>query len=288
MQLSNEEIKKYLKDVLELEKNKYEIMRIMEELNNERSFHVDKPMPSNTSEGVGGVLFFLLLTIPLGALIGGFLGAMISSIKNEFPFWQLVKIFAILGAVLPVIIGVFMKYSDRNSYKKKCAEIKSGNENAADLVYKQNSIINESEEKLKLAYHETDTDLERMYSVNIIYPKYRNFVAMSSIYEYFDSGRCTTLADAYNLYETEVRMDRIIERLDIIITKLDEIKQNQYYMYHAIKSLQPKIEKLTSSVKNCAAHLNRIEANTAVTAYTTEIIEKNQFYMRNFTNSFHV
>mgnify|MGYP007024707781 CR=1 FL=1 len=51
------------------------------------------------------------------------------------------------------------------------------------------------------------------------FPKYRNLVAVSQIYEYILSGRCTELGGyqgAYNLYEQETRMDIVIMRLDDI------------------------------------------------------------------------
>lgn len=286
MQLNSEGIKKYLKDVLELEKNKYETMRMIKEIENNRFQYYHKSRkdePLDMSTGCIGIIGFTVIGTILGLVIGIILVATSDDGKIT-PLLPSIIVCTILGVVLAIIYICYMRYSD----KKEDNEIEIENKNNVNLVNKQNSILSESEEKLKIIQQDTELALKKVYSIDIIYPKYRNFVAMSSIYEYFDSGRCTTLAEAYNLYETEVRMNRIIEKLDIIISKLDEIKQNQYYMYNAIKSLQPKIERLTSSVKNCAEHLDRIEANTAVTAYTTEIIEKNQFYMRNFTNSFHM
>ena len=75
---------------------------------------------------------------------------------------------------------------------------------------------------------------QELYSYNLIYGKYRNFVSISSFIDYLMSGRCESLEGAngaYNLYETETRMNLIIDKLDVIINKLDCISQNQYYLY---------------------------------------------------------
>ena len=89
-------------------------------------------------------------------------------------------------------------------------------------------------EKLTKAEKETDSALRTFYSCDVIYPKYRTLPALTSICEYFESGRCDTLTGvngAYNLYEDEVRKDRIISQLNTIIEQLDSIRNNQYLLY---------------------------------------------------------
>lgn len=80
--------------------------------------------------------------------------------------------------------------------------------------------------------------LRKIYDRGIIFPKYRNLIMMCSIYEYFCSGRCTTLEGhegAYNILEMEIRLDRIITQLDKVITQLGAIQQSQYMLYSAIQ-----------------------------------------------------
>lgn len=75
--------------------------------------------------------------------------------------------------------------------------------------------------------------LRFLYDKNIIHEKYRGLIPVSSFCDYFDTGRCDTLTGhegAYNLYEAELRQDRIIDKLESIEGKLDEIKKNQYYL----------------------------------------------------------
>ena len=58
-------------------------------------------------------------------------------------------------------------------------------------------------EKHTSALHSLEKALAELYDENIIFPKYRELVAVSAINEYLLSGRCETLEgenSAYNLY----------------------------------------------------------------------------------------
>lgn len=85
--------------------------------------------------------------------------------------------------------------------------------------------------------------LQTVYNKNILFPKYRNLVAMCSLYEYICAGRCSTLEGhegAYNLYETEMRLDQIITRLDKVIANLGAIRENQFMLFSAIQDMKSK------------------------------------------------
>lgn len=93
--------------------------------------------------------------------------------------------------------------------------------------------------------------LEELYNNNVVFPKYRNFIAVNQISEYIDSGRCTELEGtngAYNLFENELRQNIIIDKLDTVINQLDQIRQNQYYIYQALRATQNAIENMDISV----------------------------------------
>ena len=130
--------------------------------------------------------------------------------------------------------------------------------------------------------------LNQMYTSNIIYPKYRNLPAISSFLDYFSSGRCTSLTGpygAYNLYESEARMDGIITRLDNISSQLTQIQFNQRMLFFALKNCNETVSRLCRSVENSANHLSqiaetqsKIEQNTATTAYYAKLLEKESAY----------
>ena len=127
----------------------------------------------------------------------------------------------------------------------------------------------------------TKRTLEELYNINIIFPKYRNLVAVASFNEYWQTGRVTELAGpngAYNLYESETRMNQIITRLDTIIEKLDQIKQSQYLLYTAIndtnnllKGVTDKLNTISSNTSDINSKMSAVVNNTAMTAINTKI-----------------
>lgn len=127
--------------------------------------------------------------------------------------------------------------------------------------------------------------LRQMYSIGVIYPKYQNLIAISSFYDYLMSGRCSELEGhegAYNIYEMEARLDRIVTQLDIVIAKLDKIQQNQYMLYRAIqegnKQNQEFLGKLTSAVKGVNERLDAQGRSIAYAAYEAELTRKELQY----------
>lgn len=117
-----------------------------------------------------------------------------------------------------------------------------------------------------------------LYAYDIIFGKYRDVVALSSFYEYLMAGRCTSLegADgAYNIYENEIRMNRVINQLDTVITSLEEIKQNQYMMYQELRNINSSLESLNSTMDKALTSIQGIEANTTKMNEYMEHISQN-------------
>lgn len=93
--------------------------------------------------------------------------------------------------------------------------------------------------------------LGKLYAENIIYPKYRNMVAVTMIYEYLESGRCSQLEGpdgAYNLYEMELRQNIIIGQLSSIMDNLERIKENQFTLYNEIVEANGNTSSLLSDI----------------------------------------
>lgn len=93
---------------------------------------------------------------------------------------------------------------------------------------------------------------DKFYSYNIIYGKYRNYVALTTLYEYLDSGRCRTLDGsdgAYNLLETEMRANEIITQLNTIASSLEDIKDNQFMLYKELKEVNTYLASVDHSMK---------------------------------------
>lgn len=125
-------------------------------------------------------------------------------------------------------------------------------------------------------------------SPGILFPKYATLPAVTTMYEYFVTGRCSEFTGpngAYNLYESELRQNTIIEKLDVITYKLDEIKANQYTLYQAMQSVNAQLSSLNNAANNITKQLgtmnntlSNIDSNvsdirtlSSVTAYNTAV-----------------
>ena len=112
--------------------------------------------------------------------------------------------------------------------------------------------------------------LNKLYAQDIIFPKYRNLVAIASIYEYLASGRCDKLEGsdgAYNLYEMELRQNIVIGQLSRIINNLERIKMNQYALYQELQQTNALVNKIV-------VNTDIIRSSSIRTAYFTEITAK--------------
>lgn len=151
-------------------------------------------------------------------------------------------------------------------------------------------------EEIKRSLSTSKKILIYIYAKNVIFPKYRNLVAVCSLYEYICAGRCYTLEGhegAYNLYETEMRLDRIITQLDKVIANLGAIRENQFMLFSAIQdmnrqsvsimeSTQEMAEQLWSingQAGNMAVQIADLQKTSALTAYHDERTRKELAYM---------
>ncbi len=110
-----------------------------------------------------------------------------------------------------------------------------------------------------------------LYSTNTLYKKYRHLAAISTIYEYIVSGRCSKLTGpdgAYNLYESETRADMIISRLDNVLVSLDTIKKNQFVLIEQLKEIQHDIktvgEEIVSSLNNIEERIGEVNESIKI------------------------
>ena len=120
--------------------------------------------------------------------------------------------------------------------------------------------------------------LERLYRLDYIYAKYQNLPALTSIYEYFLTGRCDELSGphgAYNLYEDEVRKDTVISQLNAVIENLEQIKQNQYMLYQQVKTIQQNTASINYELQQIKSVTFDIAQLSSVNAYYAAITARN-------------
>lgn len=106
----------------------------------------------------------------------------------------------------------------------------------------------------------------QLYSYNVIFEKYRNMVALVTIYEYLMAERCTELTGpngAYNIYEAELRSNTIVDQLSQVIESLEQIKSTQSLMYKELKTINKNLDTLNTTMSSMLSEVRKISANTS-------------------------
>ena len=209
----------------------------------------------------------------------------------EPSFWPLIGMAILDGIILAIYLPEKKKWEEKYSeqmdmYYEDCNLCRKENENRKEKFAYNQKCWEDSCTKMRATLEkplkETKENLEKVYAKNIIYPKYRNLPALTSIYEYYVTGRCEELSGpygAYNLYEDEVRKDKIISQLNTVIANLEQIKQNQYKLYEQVCQIQSNTNRMVwelNAIKGYVIELTNLTAlNTyynGVTALNTRIM----------------
>lgn len=267
------ELRQYLEDVYTLEKEKYCTEQAMERTSRIKDgLGVERDIRPQKSYAVESAAGYLLAYYPVVGFVFvlGFLFAFYY--KVAFTTYLL-----ICGVLLFIVfmgaLAVDFKKGKRYQNEAKIEKIKDQQRVAEELKLVPGYEKNIEEYKNNIAM--CDETLMRLYNLNVIFPKYRNFPAVSQMLEYISSGRCEELtgqAGAYNLYEMELRQNLIISRLEDISEQLDEIKENQYMLYSAICQTNNILSGVYDSAKATAYNTSVIAMNTAICARYSNVV----------------
>lgn len=281
--LSSTGLKQYISVIAQMEQVNYRQEKAIEKLQAEitrlrNTYVMPKPQQGKMceiKEFVGGSA-----VTGVGMIIADFLGMF-----NGFgPFAPLL---AFVGGIALIVRAVGAsdenkvareKNSKTMAYYKQ--EMEKYNRNAAEANAKKKlaDILSKRLDEMRSKKAEMERDLKRAYSYNIIYPSYRNLVAVSSFYDYLHSGKCSTLEGhegAYNIFDMESRMDKIITQLDRISYQLENIRYSQNALYTIMKSSNEKLDRMQNSIHNSENHLLSLSKSAALTNSQLERIECN-------------
>lgn len=197
-----------------------------------------------------------------------------------------VKIGCVVGFLTGGVITLLNIRKDKQNLSDVAVQnqqIAAQNENERAYAQRKITLLEQELAALNRMMSETKQVLDTYYRQDIIYPKYRNLIAVSSFYEYLSSGRCTHLEGhegAYNIFENEIRQNWIINKLDEVIDRLDRIEEHQYMLYSAIQESNSKTAILSQQLDQCASSLQGIEENAAITAYNSRITAQNTEFLK--------
>ena len=276
-----ERLKQYLKDVYTVEKELYCSQRAAEEL--ERKIQAVKKAPHYPSayelNAIRKLPFAVLLAIYGWWVIAAlavlfYYGEYMYNFYNHRPnydafVWGTTAAIVVIGIVVAILIHhIFAKDAER----RRNAAVREIDEKHSEEL----STLVPSYQAIQHVYAQSiascEKTLEQLYSSDIIFSKYRNLVSVSQFYEYFMSGRCTTLEGhegAYNLYENEARQDIIITKLDRVISLLEEIRDTQYQLLEAISESNALLRDIANNTAALAYSNAAIAYNTAAIARNT-------------------
>lgn len=252
----------------------------------ERKVQVAEPDPNGLDTETNAATFFIVGMTAVFLYVQA-----IESGAAEPSFWPLIAMAFFDGIILAIYLPERKKWKryfseQRRKYEEDCRTCLEENKKRKEEFDYNQKCWEDSCTKMRATLEkplkETKENLERVYSKNIIYPKYRNLPALTSIYEYYVTGRCEELSGpygAYNLYEDEVRKDKVISQLNTIIANLEQIKQNQYKLYEQVCQIQSNTNRMVwelNAIKGYVIELTNLTAlNTyynGVTALNTRIM----------------
>ena len=114
--------------------------------------------------------------------------------------------------------------------------------------------------------------LDALYNTGIIEKEYRDFAAVTTFYSYFRKEYCDRLAgpnQAYDRYDQALKIGEIINKLDIIINKLDEIAKNQAYLAALLRDSNDTLGGIARGNQKMLETMEAVEENSSLTEYNT-------------------
>lgn len=148
-------------------------------------------------------------------------------------------------------------------YEKDVAE----NERQMQANRKALALVDQDYDVLRQRYNKATSLLQKYYDLNIIYPKYRGIVPVAMFVQYLESGIVYQLEGpngAYSRYEDELFRQLIINKLDVIVTRLDDIRSTQYELANSLEKSNQQIMELNSHAEIQA--YNTMQTNAEVKA----------------------
>lgn len=304
-ELSTQNCIAYMNKVKDLEVSCFQQQRLCDGLNDRIkkctnnvaawSQEVSAPRPKH-KKTIGrsvGHLFMPIVIGILGAMIGvalwyiSLLILLIPSFFFDLDWWsEHPEVMAIICALLGVIITIWIRISDdRDAKKQYLSEIQKYDNMQKQLqpnIISAKQLIPELQSKLQASQQlllRTRRILQDTYNMGYIYPKYRNIVAICTILEYLESGRCDSLTGAngaYNLYENELRSNIIIGKLSDIGEKLDQISDNRHLLAEVVSSSVRSTNRILNSMQGT---LKQISQNTEYTQYYSQVTAQNTAFL---------
>lgn len=284
--MANKNLIAYLENIIALEKDSYIQGQMITKINQkiatlgnkgriQRQYSPRVDFKEDIEGGIGlGMIGGAIIGVIYGFFTGsGFFGTIFEMIGGGF-------LFGIGGIGVGFVIGLCIYFYEKAAEKK--ADAAYYQEYLDDVAKDNRRVQNEKEQIKQLdelrnsiveAKVKTVSTLNRYYQCGALYETYRNFAAVCSICEYLKSGKCSELQGhegAYVLYDTERRLDKILDKIDDVVAHLNQIKSTQFMLYSAIQDGNRKTDRLLQESYRQTALLEYNAEQNEIIAYNTE------------------
>lgn len=207
----------------------------------------------NKDLGFAGVIAIIIAAI---AIISGLIGVIISMVKNFITKEKL---------------GFWEKETQRR--KQRIDKDKQQLYMAITSFTNSEKLLLEEKNKIILNLRKAKEALSLLYSKNVLPIKYRNFTAVTTMFEYLATGRCTAIeghGGIIDTYENDYKLGIIINNLIEINQKMDIIAANQQMLYQELNTANSHLQKIEMNIKAIETHTSKIEKNTAISAVANQ------------------
>lgn len=190
----------------------------------------------------------------------------------------LALIWGLGGALVGIVVGFIFDRTEYDDEQKKYKNNVQNDQSRVAREKKQIEILNDEIADLQLMLFDIEDARDNFYSLNVVYPKYRDLIPIVTMHEYIESQRCFDLTGpngAYNIYEYETRQDIIISKLDQVISLLNEIRDTQYALYQAVREGNEIAQRIYDQSERILATNQSIKENSEIAAYNSKIAATN-------------
>lgn len=239
------------------------------------------PTKNNYFSEAGGLsdlsVILLLISIPLFAFYWWLCGSddIPDLIHGNFTILDtlcfLFRTLIFAGPAIACIIGFFKcAFSSKRLHKEEETSYQKALVDNEQFLHEKERLLPLLEQDyqiLKRHYNKICSTLQQYYDLNIIYPKYRGIVPVAMFVQYLESGIVYQLEGpngAYSRYEDELFRQLIINKLDVIVTRLDDIRSTQYELANSLEKSNQQIMELNSHAEIQA--YNTMQTNAEVKA----------------------
>lgn len=224
-------------------------------------------------------------------IISVFVASKAPDLESSIGVFLACFMFGLFLALVPIIVLIVSSIKSKNAKRAytrtENIDFSDAKKSEAEMLNSHNNSLNESLKKLqsydlaiKLDQHEiiknlnkSKKDLERIYSLNVLPAKYRNFVAVATLYEYLDTGVCTIIeghGGIYDTYEKDLKLGYIIGSLNNIQNALGRIENNQEILISEYRQANDSLNSIKSSFAAIQESNEAIERNTAISAVANQ------------------